>query len=293
MTGLSEWIAGRRVVRIALIAFLFPMPLLSVVSAALVVSGAISRGWRSAAQDCAGALLLLVALTALAGGIWFEIGVGAALTWAVAVLLGQLRRIGSMTLALQVAVLLGVAGALAFVVWSRDPQAFWEQVLGELAQRAQSAGLEVGPADLLPAAAGLMTGMMAASAVASSMAALFLGCWWTGTDGRRGFGAEFREVRMGRVMGILGGVLGALLLTGLRPMVDDLLLVLATGFVVQGLAVIHWQGARRNWPRAWMLALYLPMALLPAVAAAELLALALLGLADNAFSLRRIDGKLV
>lgn len=290
MAGPGEWLAARRPARIALIALLFPMPLLAVVSAALVAQVAIARGWRSALQECAMALLLLAAVTALAGGFWLEIGTGAALTWLVAMVLGEVRRAGSLTLALQVAVLLGVAGAVAFTIWSRDPQAFWEQVLRDLAARARSAGLEIGPADLLPGAARVMTGMMSASAVASSLAALFLGSWWAD---RGNFGAEFQELRMGRVMGILAAVLGALVLTGLRPAVDDLLLVLATGFVVQGLAVIHWHGARRDWPRAWPVALYLPLALLPALAALELALLALLGLADNGYGLRRIGGKVV
>lgn len=293
MTRLSDWIAGRRFARIALIALLFPLPLLAVISAALAVSGSVLRGWLSAAEDCAGALLLLVAITALAGGAWFEIGVGAAVTWTVAVLLGHLYRRASMTLALQVAVLLGLAGALAFSLWSADPQAFWEQVLSDLAERAQSAGLEVAPEDIVPGAARLMTGMMAASAVASSVAALFVGAWLAESNTKRSFAAEFREVRMGRVMGFLAAIVAVMLLTGLRTTMDDLLLVLATGFVVQGLAVIHWHGARRNWPRLWLLALYLPMALIPAVAALQLVVLALIGLADNAVSLRRTDGKLV
>ncbi len=293
MTRLSDWIAGRRVARIALIALLFPVPLLAVVSAALVVSASISRGWRSAVEDCAGALLLLLAVTTLAGGVWLEMGIGAALTWGVAILLGHLYRAGSINLALQVAVLLGLAGALSFSLWSEDPQAFWEQVLSDLAERARSAGLEMAPTDIAPGAAGLMTGMMAASAVASSMAALFIGAWLTTPGRKRSFAAEFREVRMGRVMGVLAAMLAVLFLAGARATADDLLLVLATGFVVQGLAVIHWHGARRSWPKTWLLALYLPMALLPAVAAVELVLLALLGLADNALSLRRMGGKLV
>ncbi|MCK6369894.1 MAG: hypothetical protein L6Q83_00990 [Gammaproteobacteria bacterium] len=293
MSAASDWIAGRRPIRIALIALMFPMPLLAVVSAALVVSGSIARGWRSAAVDCAGALLVLVGLTALTGGIWFETGVGAALTWGVAVLLGQLFNRGSMTLALQVAVLLGAAGALAFTIWSEDPEGFWEQVLADLVVRAQSAGMEVAPTDLLPVAAGLMTGMMAASAVASSMAALFVGCWLTAMAPGRSFAEEFRDIRMGRVLGGLAVILAVLFVLGQGTAVDDLLLVLATGFVVQGLAIIHWHGARRNWPRFWLFALYLPMVLNPAIAAAELALLALLGLVDNVYSLRRARDELV
>jgi hypothetical protein len=83
------------------------------------------------------------------------------------------------------------------------------------------------------------------------------------------------------------------LLTAARPTADDLLIILGTGFVLQGLAVVHWHGARRNWPRTWPWALYLPLGLLPALAGIELLLLALLGLLDNGYSLRRAPDKVV
>lgn len=293
MAETSGWLLGRRGPRIVLAAVLFPLPLLAIVSAAIAAFTAITRGWRQAAGDSLAAAALLMALTALAGGFWREIGLGAAVTWTVAVLLGELLRRGSLNLAVQSCVLLGFVAALAFVAWSRDPQAYWEVVLRDLAERARSAGLEIGPADLLPTAAQVMTGVMAASAVASALGALFLGSWWAAAPPGRGFGAEFREVRMGRVLGVLAGVVALAALTGLRASVDDLLMVLATGFVVQGLAVVHWHGFRRQWPQAWPLALYLPLALVPSLAVMELVVLAMVGLVDNAYSLRRDGAKVV
>jgi hypothetical protein len=134
---------------------------------------------------------------------------------------------------------------------------------------------------------------MSASVVASAVAALFIGCWWAGQIGGGRFSAEFRELRMGKVLGVLAGVIGLLFLTAARPTADDLLLVLGTGFVLQGLAVVHWHGARRAWFRGWPLLLYMPLGLLPALAGLELSLLALLGLLDNGYSLRRPVGKVV
>lgn len=293
MAGVAEWLLERRPARVVLMAALFPMPLLAVVSAAIVALTAMARGWRVAAADAAMAVVLIGIMTAIAQGFWLQITFGAGLTWLVAGALGNLRRAGSLNLAVQCAVLLGLAGALAFTIWSRDPRAYWEQVLLDLGERARMAGLEVGPADLMPAAAQLMTGMMAASAVASALAALFLATWWAGRMGAADFAGEFRQLRMGRVMGLLAAVTAALALTGLRTSVDDLLLVLGVGFVIQGLAVVHWHGARRQWPRGWSAFLYLPLALVPALAVAELLILALIGLVDNAYELRRQGTNLV
>ncbi len=293
MAGLAVWLMQRRVARIALITLLFPLPLLAVVSAAIVVMATIAQGWRIAMQDCAVASLALMVLIGAAGGFWTQIGAGALVTWFAAIALGELRRAGSLTLAVQCTVLLGVLGALIFTLWSQDPQAYWEQVLRDWTERARSAGIEVGPGDLIPGAAPVMTGMMSASAVTSAIAALFLGCWWAGMVNGRGFGGEFQLLRMGGVLGLTAGITGLLFLTSSRSTVDDLLLVLAAGFVVQGLAVIHWHGARRGWPTAWPVALYLPLAVLPRLAAVEMILLALLGLLDNGYSLRRIGSKVV
>jgi hypothetical protein len=293
MAVLADWILHRRPARIALIAVLFLLPLLVVISAAIVVMVTASAGRRTALQDCGVAFALVAALTALAGEFSFGIAVGAAVTWLAAIGLGHLRRTGSLTLAVQIAVLAGVIGAVAFMAWSRDPQAYWEQVLTEFTGRAKSMGIEVGPADLIPDAARVMTGMIAALAVASALAALFLGSWWVGARGGPMFGQEFQELRMGRVLGLLAGITGLLFLTSLRPGVDDVLLVLGVGFVLQGLAVVHWHGARRHWPRSWPLALYLPMALVARLAVIEMLLLGLLGLFDNGYSLRRARGNVV
>lgn len=291
MSGPMNWLLRQRVLRIALIALTFPLPLLAVVSAALVVMVAALQGWRQALEDCAAALLVLIGLTMVAGGYWVEIGIGAWMTWMGALLLGHLRRIGSLTLALQVAVLLGMAGVIGFVLWSREPVAFWEQVLGDLAERARSAGLDVETADLGLGLVPLMTGIMAASAVISSLTAVFLGCWWIGDNDGRHFAGEFQALRMGRAMGGMTAVLLLLFFVGLGSIADDLLLVLGAGFLVQGLAVVHWHGARRQWPAAWPFALYLPLILVPVVAVPQMLLLALLGLVDNGYSLRRLESK--
>ena len=136
------------------------------------------------------------------------------------------------------------------LLWSRDPQAYWERVLNDLAARARSAGLDVGPADLVPGAAQMMTGMMSASAVASSPGALFLGSWWAGTKTGGVSALEFQGLAHGPGARSHGRARRHHVPDGLRSTLDDLLLVLGTGFVVQGLAVIHWHGARREWPKA-------------------------------------------
>jgi hypothetical protein len=268
-------------------AALFPLPLLGLASAATAALVTQAQGWRVALADCSIALGLLLALTLVTGGEWLAIGLGAALTWLVSVGLGALRRSAALTLAVQVAVLTGLAGVTAFALMVKDEQGYWAAVIREFAERATAAGMDLGPVESLLGLAGLMTGVVAASAVLTAVVALVLGSWWASQLGAGDVVPEFQALRMGRVIGALALLAVALSLTGWRSTADDLGLVLGAGFALQGLAVAHWQAAHRRWPRWWSLVLYGPMLLLPALAGAALLLLAVVGVVDNGWSLRR------
>jgi hypothetical protein len=284
-SSLAGWLVQHRAARIALMAVLFPLPALSVVSVAMVVLVTQTQSWRHAAVDCGAALLVLTAMTLAAGAEWFGIGLGAALAWVLGMVLGALRRSGSLNLAVQLATLMGMAGVVAFAAIAGGAQAFWEQVIREFADRADAAGMDLGPVDALLGVAGLMSGVVAASVVVSSVAALMLGSWWASQHGAGNLGREFQALRMGFVMGVLTALSVGASLTG-WPGADDLWLVLGAGYAMQGLAVAHWHAARRRWPRWWPIAVYAPMVLIPVLAAVELMALAVVGLVDNAYSLR-------
>jgi hypothetical protein len=85
-----------------------------------------------------------------------------------------------------------------------------------------------------------------------------------------------------------GVVLGMVaLFAGYTIVGGGALLVLGTGFMAQGLAIVHWTADHRAWPGIWPLALYAPLLLGAPPAGLLLLALAVAGLVDNGFSLRR------
>jgi hypothetical protein len=134
-----------------------------------------------------------------------------------------------------------------------------------------------------------MTGLVAASAVSSSLLALVIGAWWAGDAGGPGLGEMFVRLRLGRVVGLATAVLGLLAAVGIDGLPGSLLLVLGTGFAVQGLAVAHWHARARGWPRVLLVLLYLPLLLGPSVAAVAWFFLASLGFVDNWYSLRRRD----
>ena len=73
-----------------------------------------------------------------------------------------------------------------------------------------------------------------------AMCALFLARWWQVRPQQPGqFGAEFQQLRLGKVLGVAAALaIGASLLTD-RPLVDDLGRLFMGALMVVGLAAAH------------------------------------------------------
>lgn len=293
----GAWLATRRVPRVAFIAGFFHLGLFGIVSTAAVVLAAIARGWRVAAVDCLIAGGLLTGLAIAAGSGWQVFALSAGTLWPVAIALGSLTgKFGTLTLPIQALLLLAVVLVVGFYLVVGDTAAYWTDMLKLMAAQLEAANVELGSPELLAAWAPLMTGLMAALAVLSLALALVLGSWWAGAAGAPGLGQMFRQLRLGNVIGGAAAVAGIASLAGVGQLASDLLLVLATGFVLQGLSVVHWQVRARAWPGAVLLLVYLPMMPLlagPAVAATAWLAVAAIGFIDNWFVLRRGNENMV
>lgn len=286
--GLAGWLIRHRWARVILVAATFPAPFTNLLSGALLVLTVRLAGWRQAGIDALLAFGLLAAFLAGLGGAWQLPAAAAAGFWAGSVLAGHLLdRYGSLTLPCQVLVACGAVGVLAAGLLMPAAGEFWRPVLEELLGQAQLPGAPAG-SDWTGLLAAQMNGLLAASTLVSIMLALLLGQWLANRGGGPDFGLQFATLRMGRVIG--GAAMAALLLVlagaGAGALAGSLLLVFGVGFALQGLAVVHWTARQRRWPRAWPLAVYLPLALSPPVAGVELLLLAVLGFVDNWLSLR-------
>jgi hypothetical protein len=190
-------------------------------------------------------------------------------------------------LAVQALVVLALLGVLVAGLVIPDPRAHWQPVLEALIQAAglpQVSGL---PAGWLGTLAALMHGVIGASLLSTLVLAVMLGLWLdrepTSAEWRR----RFLELRLGRVLSLAVGVAILLTFAGFVSFGGGALLVLGTGFATQGLAIIHWTADQRRWPRIWPLVLYGPLLLGAPPAGLLLVALAIAGLVDNAFGLRR------
>ncbi len=295
MSGFATWLAGHRIRRVVIIAGLFPLPLLGLLSAATVVMSASLRGPREILLDCLMALALLVALSLVSGMDTVTLATTAAVSWAVWGALGCLAgRSGSLALTAQVAVLLALVGLTVFALATGDPVDFWLPVIqswyAELGGELSSQGLTI-PADLegqariLEGQARIMSGGLFAFLLSGSMLSLLLGLSWSFGLTGRSVSDSFRELRLGYVIGGLAAVAGVLGLAGMQ--LHGALLVFGAAFTYQGVAVVMWWARERNWPHSWWLALVIPPLLFFGLLVVELAMLAAIGFVDNWFSLRR------
>jgi len=289
MSGPAHWLLARRPLRIVLIAAAFPLPLVNLLSSAMVGLVAVMQGGRTALEDSVLAAVLLALLLAVSGAQWLAPALTAGLVWsAVAAAGGLTGRYGSLTPAVQLLLALVLAALLVISLLWGDAGQLWRPFLEEVLRQLAAAGT---PLDEVPVAAlaALMSGFVAAGVLTGLVLSLLLGCWLAASAGGPAPGRMFQELSLGRVLAGVGVLAGAGAALGLG-LAAHWLLVLVAGFVFQGLAVIHWTARERRWPSLWPLGLYGPLLLVAPLAAVILGALASVGFLDNWYPLRRRSG---
>lgn len=287
MQGLATWLAALRLRRALVIGGLFPLPILGVLSSAVIVMTAELKGPREALLDCAFAFVALGLMAWLAGADLTLLLPSAAISWVVWLGLGTLvGRTGSLTLGIQAAVMVALVGLIAFDVLIGDPVAYWSDTLDEVFGTWVEQGL-LNEDDLVQLA-GLMSGLVMAGSLTSGMLVMLLGTALASRINGAGWSGQFAALRLGYVIGGLAAIAGLAALFGLG--LDGALLVLGVAFMFHGIAVVSCWSSRRNWPKGWWIGLLILPVLLPQFLIIEAALLSALGFVDNWFDLRRADG---
>ncbi len=294
MSRFGAALCSRRLPRIFVIAGFLPLGLLGILSSGAVVMTAIALGARRAAEDSLFAFGLLILLSAVTGANLGVVALSALGAWGIAwwsgSLVGKLR---SLNLPLQILVLVAIAGQLLFALLVSDPVAYWMPVLKPLAAELAEMSFTLLSDGDLEAFAPSMAAVVAVGSLLSSVLALLLGAWWAGGSGGPNPGEMFTRLRLGIVLGLVAAAAG--LASGLTngPLAGGVLAAVSTGFAFQGLAVLHFQYRRRDWPLAL---LYWPLVLglfVPQAALLLWLALAAVGFIDNWYGLRRAGADVI
>jgi len=284
VNALAKWLSAQRARRIVFIAGLFPLPGIGLLSAAAVIMAAELRGARDASIDC------LVALLLVAGMAWLAVMevpllvTSAAVSWSVWLVLGGLmHRSGSLTLAIQAALMLALLAMLLLPLVIGDPVAYWadllEAVYSDLAEQGVAVDVE------LEQQAKLMGGLLLAGSLIGTVIALILGNFWANAVRETAGRDRFRQLRLGYIIGGLAGIAGVAELLGVETY--GVLLVFGAACMFQGMAVVAWWAHKMAWPRGWWIGLCILLILLPSMLIAGLVLFAAIGFIDNWYSLRR------
>ena len=177
--------------------------------------------------------------------------------WALAVML---RNSGSPALTVTTAGLMGLAILIGLKVGVADPAAYWAELMEPVRKGLIEGGIltDAEGQALIVEVARWMTGAFAATFYFQALLGLFLGRWWQSLlYNPGGFGAEFRDLRLGKGLGVLGLALMAFILVmGENQWAADLLILITPLFLLQGLALIHWLVKAMQANRGWLIGLY-------------------------------------
>jgi hypothetical protein len=236
---------------------------------------------------------LVMAGTAAAASSWLLLSVAPEMPWLTVGVAGVivtpvllallLKRTGSLNLCFQLAVAGVTAVVIAVYVAVSDPAAVWVRLLNSAVQQAGAAGLHV-PSDtgaLIQQWARTMWGGLAALSLATMLGSLFLGCWWqTLLQAPGGFGAEYRQLRLGVVLGIAVTVLFIVVFVTDSALVGSLAWIAFAALSFQGLAAAHRSKAGGRLNRGWLAAIYV-LLFVPISTSITVVVLAIWGFADN------------
>lgn len=272
------------------------MPLswsLSFLSVAGVGLVTLVQGPAEGGRTVLGSSLLMALLTTLiaktpAPAIFFAI-----ILWLPAWSLGSLLyRTRSLSMVLQVVILLGVAFVSGIYLVLGDPADWWYQhlmtnVLPAMEQAGLTLQKEPGFEAELKLMTTVMAGLMAIIVCWSILAGLLIARWWQSQLYKPGaFGEEFRALRFGKIIGLAVATLILMNTMGSGVAAElalNMLLVIFSIMVLQGLAIVHTVVLGFKINVAWLVMLYV---LLIFAVPYMLLLMVFVGLVDNWLDLR-------
>lgn len=277
-----DWLLAQRqrLIIVAVVA----APLLPIVTGGLMALETVRRGvLQSALAAAIGVAALLLLAVATRGDVSMFAAIGA-VSFGSGVLAGQLiRRAGNLSFAFQAAVLVCFLSVLLIVLVGPDTSTMFAPATRELVEVLRASGASE---DEIAAVVGGSERVLLSAAVFSQLVGpLLLGYWWAGlAAGERTFGAEFRRLSLGRLLGLVATLVIVLGLAFDAQLVQNFTSLALFGFLFQGLAVLHaWAHAKR-WHVGVVVAVYL--LLVTPLTVFLLFALSVVGLADNWFNLR-------
>jgi hypothetical protein len=290
---LAAWLVARPQHAVMALAATLLLPLIQVLSGIIMVLLVLRQGVRLAVIECllAGALLGVVAV--VAGLPVAQVAVSMLTTWLPALLMAVvLQQTRSLTLTLQVSVLLAVLAVLGFHAFVPDQQAYWQPVMNVLLDWTRENKLYE-QARLMESDPLMTANVLTMALVLSSWMLyavyMLVGYWaFLSLPGETREYGRFSDLNLGRVLALIMALLSLLAFASGAAWLQSSAFVMFAVFWLQGLAVLHWMYASGHLP---LLVVIVTYALLPVLHVFLILALAVLGYTDAWFGYRRRAAK--
>ena len=283
MQALASWLVLRPQNAVLGLAVTPLLPAPQLTSGVIMVLLVLAQGARLAVIEAliAAAVLLTVSLlfgvsvtsmVALMLGTWIPVLL-------LAVLLLGAR---SLTLTMQVSVIVTIVALLGFYVVVDDPVAFWQPYLVQMTELARQNNLQLNTelfsAEVMTISAALAFWMLYIIGLLLGYALYRRLPRETGAFGR------FRDLNFGRVIALTLALASVLAFLVDVAWLQNIAFVMFVMFWVQGLAIVHWLHGQGMLPLAALVAVY---ALLPFLQVLLMTALAVFGYTDAWFEFRR------
>ncbi len=290
MHAVAKWLVARPLNAVLALAATSALLYLGFLSSVIVVLLVLHQGGRAATVKVllAGAMLAVVSLLA---GARADLQLTAALvnwlpTLLLAMLLGVTR---SLTLTLQVSVIIVVIATVGFIAIVGNPVEFWQTIVVAAAEVWRDMGLHEQAERMLAEKEAIATQMTGTAAVAS----------WTVYAGSLGLGyllyrklpgetqdfGRFRDLNFGRVIASIMALASVLALLTSAVWIQNVAFLMFAVFWLQGLAIVHWLNGEGLLPVFALIAVYVLLLLLNVLL---VMALAVLGYVDAWFHFRRV-----
>ena len=261
------------------------MPPVSVVSSAAVALVTLRRG-------ASEGLTILVCSSVVAGLLGF-LAIGnyqfallyVMVLWLPVWLISIVLREGQhLSLAVEIAILIGIFGVIGFYLYTPEPAAMWKAVLSQMVPADAPVADIQRTIDVL---AHYMTGVVAAGSVFGLLFGLFLGRWWQANlYNPGGFKQEFLALDTKPRLSIGSIVVVAIALTSpgvISEIAWNVSILLFVLYTVTGTSVLHTVFSKMKLGRYLVPMLYITLFLIPHA----MLLVALVGLSDPWLDLRK------
>lgn len=283
MQRLAAWLVARPQNAVMGLAVTLLLPAPQLTSGVIMVLLVLAHGMRQAVIEALVAAAALLTVSLIFGVSMVSLLALMAGTWVPVLLLAVvLINSRSLTLTMQVTVIVTVMAMTGFFVFVTDPVAFWEPYLTTMAEIARQSGLELNQ-ELLNAEVMTVSAALAFWMLYVAGLLLGYGLYKKLPAETADFG-RFRDLNFGRVIAFAMALASLLALVVDGAWLQSIAFVVFAMFWLQGLAMVHWFHAENILPLGALVAVYV---LLPLLQVLIFSALAIIGYMDAWFGFRR------